>query len=104
MTEHFNRLTPAQDERLALLSEECGEVIQAIGKIQRHGYHSWNPEVVGTHTNKEDLERELGHVFCAVTMLIKAADLDIDAIEASLYKKEQKVGKYMHHQPPKEAV
>ena len=28
-----NNLTPAEEERLALLSEECGEVIQAIGKV-----------------------------------------------------------------------
>lgn len=26
MTEHFNKLTPAEDERLAMLAEECAEV------------------------------------------------------------------------------
>src|SRR5579872_899269 len=37
------RLTPAQIERLALLAEECGEVMQAVSKILRHGYESRNP-------------------------------------------------------------
>ena len=35
---NFNQLTPAETERLAILAEECGEVIQAVGKILRHGY------------------------------------------------------------------
>ena len=37
MTEHFNGLTPAEDERLAMLAEECAEVIKIVSKIQRHG-------------------------------------------------------------------
>ena len=44
MTEHFNKLTPAEDERLAMLAEECAEVIQIVSKIQRHGYDSWHPD------------------------------------------------------------
>ena len=36
--EHFNGLTPAEAKRLALLAEECGEVLQAIGKVLRHGF------------------------------------------------------------------
>ena len=45
--EHFNRLSPAEDERLTVLAEECSEVIQAICKIQRHGYESFNPDELG---------------------------------------------------------
>ena len=37
MDDHFNNLTPGEAERLAILAEECGEVIQIIGKILRHG-------------------------------------------------------------------
>lgn len=37
MTESFNKLTPAEAERLALLSEECAEVIMAIGKFSVTG-------------------------------------------------------------------
>lgn len=61
--EHFNRLTPAEAERLALLAEECGEVIQAIGKVLRHGFESTHPD--GGPTNRESLERECGDVYHA---------------------------------------
>lgn len=39
---HFNRLTPGQLERLAVLVEECGEAIQAVGKIMRRGWTTDN--------------------------------------------------------------
>jgi hypothetical protein len=48
-------LTSAQAERLAWLSEECGAVIWAVGKIQRHGYESVSP--FGGPTNRVALER-----------------------------------------------
>jgi len=54
--DHFNGLTPEQDERLALLLEELAEAIVAIGKIQRHGYDSYNPDVDDHPGNREQLE------------------------------------------------
>ncbi len=44
MQDHFNRLTPAEAERLAMLAEEAAEVIQIVGKILRHGYASYHPD------------------------------------------------------------
>ena len=41
-TEHFNKLTEAEQERLVILAEECAEVIQVVAKIQRHGFNSDN--------------------------------------------------------------
>lgn len=41
---HFNGLTPAEAERLAMLIEECGEVIQAATKVLRHGWDSHHPD------------------------------------------------------------
>jgi hypothetical protein len=35
MEENFNKLTPAETERLAWLIEECGEVVKAGSKILR---------------------------------------------------------------------
>jgi len=52
----------SQRERLAMLIEECGEVIQAATKVLRHGWDSHHPEVADGETNKEALERELGDV------------------------------------------
>jgi len=41
--ENFNDLSPAQTEALAVLAEECAEVIQVVGKILRHGLSSKHP-------------------------------------------------------------
>lgn len=58
MSDHFNQLTPAQAERLAMLAEECAEVIQVVGEILRHGYDSHHPSDPST-TNRQLLEREM---------------------------------------------
>jgi hypothetical protein len=42
-TQHFNRLDEAAAERVAMLMEEAGEVVQICGKILRHGLYSRHP-------------------------------------------------------------
>lgn len=46
---------------LGYLVEECGEVLQAVGKTQRWGLESVNPELPGAEqeTNADWLRREL---------------------------------------------
>jgi len=70
-----NGLTPAQAERLALLAEECGEVIQAIGKVLRHGYESTHTHLDGGPTNRENLDSECGDVRYAIMLLARSGDL-----------------------------
>lgn len=72
----FNKLSPAQAERLDFLAEECAEVIQAISKIKRHGYNSLHYDA------KADLEKELGHVFAAATLLCNVEEINFDFISA----------------------
>jgi len=93
--EHFNRLTPAEAERLALLAEEMGEAIQAIGKVLRHGYESTHPE--GGPTNREELEHECGDVRHAMIRLCDAGDLDKQRIHDCADMKAKTVSRYMHH-------
>jgi NTP pyrophosphatase (non-canonical NTP hydrolase) len=93
-----NELSDAQAERLAILLEEMGEAQQAIGKILRHGLHSWNPTVVGTGTNQDDLARELGDVKFAIQLLTDAGDVSNTDINAQMWKKTDKVQRYLHHQ------
>jgi NTP pyrophosphatase (non-canonical NTP hydrolase) len=94
----FNRLTPAQAERLALLCEELGEAIQAIGKVQRHGYCSYHPDRFGGPDNRGHLMKELGDVQFAVELLCATADLDEAQILEMRTKKANQVWKYLHHQ------
>lgn len=94
----FNKLAPAEAERLALLLEEMGEAQQAIGKILRHGYESVNPFIAPSPTNRESLEREMGDVMAALQMLTEVKDLDAEKIENRRGRKRMNVGGYMHHQ------
>ena len=91
---HFNQLTPAEAERLAMLAEECGEVIQVVGKILRHGYESTHPE--GGPTNRQTLEHELGDIKACISRL---SEQDIDKQQV-LWHQFQKLSnqQYLHHQ------
>ena len=94
--QHFNQLTPAEAERLAVLMEECGEVIQVIGKILRHGYDSQHPD--GGPNNRELLHVELGHVEYIVKFMGCHGDLNPCTISKILEIKSRSIGQYLHHQ------
>lgn len=98
MAKHFNQLTPAEHERLALLMEEMGEAIQVIGKIMRHGYNSHHPKRIGV-TNRRLLEYELGDVRHSMIRLCDAGDLDKAVIHEAADRKAERVKQYLHHQP-----
>jgi NTP pyrophosphatase (non-canonical NTP hydrolase) len=97
---HFNKLTPAELERLALLLEELGEAQQAIGKILRHGYDKFNPfsHPSSDPTNRQSLERELGDVEYALELLCAAGDLRAGEIHGARNRKAERIGEYLHHQ------
>ena len=92
-------LTPAQLERLAILSEELGEAQQAIGKILRHGYNSRNPHIDDAPRNVMSLMHELGDVEFAIQLLCDSGDLDGQTILACKDRKAEKIKRYLHHQP-----
>ncbi len=96
-TPHFNLLEPDELERLAVLSEECGEVIKAVGKILRHGYESQNPHGNAT-TNRETLEREIGDVIFAIDMMVKRGDISDSKIGSWAKDKELNIKQWLHHQ------
>ena len=102
MKEPFNKLRPAEVERLAWLLEELGEAQQAIGKILRHGWLSRDP--TKTHgsdpTNTETLEVELADVVAAIRAMCDAEDLgaDWDFIVKLAGVKRERAKQWMHHQ------
>ena len=101
--QQFNRLTPAQHERLAFLGEELNEAGVAIGKILRHGFESQNPCAPvepgkSAETNRSALEREIGDVSAAIDLLTTAGDLSDYRIGAAGRQKLRTVKRWMHHQ------
>lgn len=94
---YFNKLTPAEAERLALLLEELGETLQAIGKIQRHGYESKNPHDPSSVTNRMQLARELGDVQAAITIMTRNNDISTSEIREWYDSKLKKINQYLHH-------
>lgn len=92
----FNRLNAAQMERLTLLASEASEVIQAITKVQLHGYHSCHPER-GT-TNQQDLEEELGHFQNALKLMYECGDVRAEEVLRSRINKQETFKPYLHHQ------
>ena len=72
MTERSG-LAPDELERLAFLAEECGEIVQAIGKIQRHGYDNTNPDEPAGRTNRERLAKERLRTRSSRSRLVLAA-------------------------------
>lgn len=102
-----NGLSDAQSERLAILAEECGEVIQIVGKILRHGYHSYNPTVpeMQQKPNTTLLQKELGDLLWAISKLDEACDINFQiprtnaTLNMWLRRKEESTSKYLHHQP-----
>jgi len=92
---HFNGLTPQEAEVLALIAEECGEVVQAIGKILRHGLESRHPN--GGPTNREALEAEIGNVLAAATLAHVANVVRLPVIDSAKAIKLSTVRRYLHH-------
>jgi hypothetical protein len=73
---------------------------QMICKIIRHGYESYNPLGGEDHrSNRELLQKELGHVIHAIDRITRAGDLDLEAIATAADVKSTSIGRWLHHQP-----
>lgn len=93
----FNKLTDAQAERLAILAEECAEVIHMIGKTLRHGYEDSHPDYDNI-TNRKNLEKELGNVGYIIHEMIAKGDINETNISLSMINKGETVKPFLHHQ------
>lgn len=103
MPEYFCNLTPKELELLAIGSEECGEVVQIIGKILRHGLDSHHPDDVNKEHNSIHLIRELSHVVWISSKIMSILEKrnNIDSTKMMIdffFEKENKAKKYLHHQ------
>ncbi len=93
-----NGLTDAQIEALAILAEECGETMQRVGKILRHGLLSKRPSTGEANVNL--LEDEIGDI-CAILDVLN--DLGVIQEDNVFRRQEWKLKKFrdeperLHH-------
>lgn len=89
-------LAPAEAERLEMLAEEAGEIVQACMKALRHGLEDVNPDE-GV-TNRVHLMREIGDLCEVKRLMVKEGDVN-DAIVADFAERKQdRMRKWTHHQ------
>ena len=90
-------MTSSELERLAILSEELGEVQKVIGKILRFGYESYNPEKPHEPDNRGKLEIELGDLRCIMKLMYREEDIDEMIVDLNSISKVEKINKWMTH-------
>ena len=95
--EKEEELTPAELERLAILMEECAEVQHIIGKIIRHGYHSFNPTIENPPINRELLEKELGDLQFAINFCSSNKDINLLNVQNYSEKKKKSIQDWLHY-------
>lgn len=94
MSEHFNGLSPEHAELLSVLSEESSEVVQAVGKIMRHGIASCYDNGA---TNRDQLQKECGDVLALIELLHRYGVIDWSTVEGKAVDKLNRIQPYLHH-------
>ena len=80
-----------EEELFIVLQEECGELVQAIAKLNRFGK---------TDLNMKNIESEMGDVFAIFKVLMEEGYINPDAIMKSGDRKIEKLKKYMKNPAP----
>lgn len=105
----FNGLNDTQEELLDMLSEEAGEIVQAVAKIKRHGYASSHPNNTGlrnggeeytldpTKDNRADLEKEIGDLLGVTNALKEVGDVNPLNIHKSAATKMARSKPFLHN-------
>lgn len=63
--------TNGDDLTLTIASEECAELVQAISKVKRYGFHD---------SYEDNLHEEVADVLICITELVALGYLDIDKV------------------------
>jgi len=95
-SDNFNKLTPAETERLAMLAEEAAEIVQIVGKILRHGYDSYNPNAEKI-TNRVLLNQEIVDLMAVTKAMVINNDIHDQHVD-DIYRAWQRKLKWSHHQ------
>lgn len=76
---------------LAVIGEECGEVVQMVGKIMRFGLESYSPEDADRRTNHQLLHDEVGDILAAVDFATERGLLDSETLMTRKFAKRRKM-------------
>lgn len=91
---HFNQLTPAEAERLAMLAEEAGEIVQVVGKILRHGYENYHPDNP-YKANRDLLAKEVTDILAVIELMSQDFNVGSGSDIAAAVRKKMR---FSHHQ------
>lgn len=94
---YYNKLSQAQEERLAMLAEEAAEIVQAVTKILRHGYESHHPDTPDL-TNRRHLAYEVGNFSRVANLCFDAGDWELVDERRGYEAKDKNMKRFTHHQ------
>ena len=104
MSDFDNGLIESEVERLAILAEECGEVIQIVGKVLRHGYSSHNPLAPSPIHNRGLLAKEIGDLRWIISLMLSEGDVTEGAVIQRERLKGESAKPFLHHQNSQDEV
>lgn len=90
--------TKREAELLDILQEEAAEVIQAVAKIKRHGWDSYNPDILASPDNQVHLGREVAQLLTVVGLLLDDGYFSESDMEEESKRKIKQLEKYTHFQ------
>jgi NTP pyrophosphatase (non-canonical NTP hydrolase) len=78
-----------EQEVMAILAEECAEVIQAISKCNRFGMDNFKPGK--PKTNRQHLEEEVGDLVAMVDIMMDLGIISVAAVDFAAVAKVEKL-------------
>lgn len=100
--ENFNKLSAVETECLSIVSEEAGEIVQAIGKTLRHGMRCSVINDSGAqvfYDNIADVVQEFADISAAMSVCLYNGVVKIDghAIKEMENRKLERMRTRLHH-------
>jgi hypothetical protein len=89
-------LTPGEIERLALIAEACARVAAEAGWVLREGWRA--PAPSRALPNCVALERELGRVWCVISLMHDAGDVRTSEMRCWQQKFQRILAQTTRHQ------
>lgn len=87
--------TAGQIERLALVRRELEEVRKTAERIRKWGFKGQHPDQ--PRNNREDFERDVGHLAHAVMCMVNALDVTLITMSEAMFEKAANIERHRPH-------